>query len=74
MPIYEYKCNQCGEISEILVGAGSGSEDLTCNYCGSIDLKKIMSVSTFTSSDSRRAPGATCCGRDERCESPRCSE
>ena len=72
MPIYEYRCTQCGEVSEILVGVASDDEVLTCKHCGSSDMEKILSVSSFSFSDNR-APGATCCGRDERCDSPPCS-
>ena len=73
MPIYEYRCNQCGEISEILVGASPDSETLTCSHCGSNDVVKILSVSSFTVADSGRAPGATCCGRAQRCDTPPCT-
>ena len=73
MPIYEYLCNQCGEISEILVGVSSGSEIITCKYCGSNDLKKILSVSSFTFTDSGHVSGTTCCGRGERCDTPPCT-
>ena len=72
MPIYEYECAQCGKMSEILIGIGRDSGSPVCRYCGSHDLEKILSVSSFTFSDSGRAPGATCCGKDERCGSPPC--
>ena len=73
MPIYEYRCNQCGEVSEILVLAGSDDEVLACKKCGSSDLEKILSASSFTFSNGSRAPGTTCCGRSERCAAPPCS-
>jgi len=73
MPIYEYRCNRCGKVSEILVGVGSDGEILTCKHCGSGDLEKILSVSSFTVTDGSRAPGTTCCGREERCDTPPCS-
>lgn len=73
MPIYEYRCNQCGEISEILVSMGSEGERFTCEHCGSRDLTKILSVSSYTLPEASRAPGTTCCGREERCDAPPCS-
>lgn len=73
MPIYEYHCNECGRVSEILVGLHSEGEILACQHCGSSDLEKILSVSSFTFTDSTRAPGKTCYGSDERCDSPPCS-
>ena len=36
------------------------------------DLEKIMSLSSFTFSDGNRAPGTTCCGKEERCDTPPC--
>ena len=73
MPIYEYRCNQCGKVSEILIGVGSDENSPSCQHCGSHDLEKILSVSSFTFGDGSRASGMTCCGRDERCDSPPCS-
>lgn len=43
MPVYEYRCNECGKLSEILVGISPGSDILKCNYCGSSDLEMILS-------------------------------
>jgi putative FmdB family regulatory protein len=73
MPIYEYRCKQCGKVSEILVGVGPDNSSLACQHCGSHDLQKILSVSSFTFSESSRAPGTTCCGREERCDTPPCT-
>jgi putative FmdB family regulatory protein len=43
MPIYEYKCDQCGKISEFLV-ASSNSKSKACSHCGGKKLKKQLSV------------------------------
>jgi putative FmdB family regulatory protein len=40
MPIYEYKCNQCGEDFEKLV---FGNNPVDCPKCNSQDIKKKMS-------------------------------
>jgi len=72
MPIYEYRCNQCGTISEFLVSMGSKPETLSCKQCGSPQLEKILSVAHSLKSE-KRAPGHTCCGREERCSTPPCS-
>ena len=45
MPIYEYRCNNCGAISEFLVGVSSKGESLNCKQCGSSQLEKMISVS-----------------------------
>ncbi|MDY6862594.1 MAG: zinc ribbon domain-containing protein [Thermodesulfobacteriota bacterium] len=73
MPIYEYRCNQCGEISEIMIGIGSRSDVLQCKNCSSVDIERILSTSAFTLKNGGHQTGNTCCGRDERCDSPPCS-
>jgi len=72
MPIYEYRCNSCGAVSEFLVGVSSKGETLNCKECGSSQLEKILSVSHSLMSE-KRSPGHTCCGREERCSTPPCS-
>ncbi|MBA7678865.1 hypothetical protein ES703_87143 [subsurface metagenome] len=72
MPIYEFRCQQCEEVSEFLVYSGSNSEILTCPNCGSQDLERILSVPNVLKGRDN-APGTTCCGRTERCDSPPCS-
>jgi len=42
MPIYEYECNECGNIFEEIV---FGSEEaITCPKCESGTIKKLMST------------------------------
>jgi len=72
MPIFEYLCKDCGASSEYLV-MGSKSEAIACKECGSAQVEKVLSASTVLSHIPHRAPGKTCCGRDERCSTPPCS-
>ena len=73
MPIYEYKCNQCGAISEFIVFGKE--EGLTCKNCNSDKLTKIMSAHNTAGSS---GPGFTgfdpgmggCCGSPNSCGSP----
>jgi len=72
MPIYEYKCQSCGQVSEFLVHSFSGNENLKCPGCGSHNLERLISAPSLVKSNAA-APGTTCCGRTERCETPPCS-
>ena len=72
MPIYEYRCKECGDISEFLTGLGK-EERISCQSCGSLEMERIMSMASFLGQSMERAPGHTCCGREERCETPPCS-
>lgn len=73
MPIYDYRCIDCGNISEFLVGIDfEGAKSLTCKQCGSPRLEKVLSASHLSKAG-KRTPGRTCCGREERCSTPPCS-
>ena len=73
MPIYEYRCEACGAVSEYLVGLGD-DERIQCKVCGGSGMKRILSVSSITFQSAWRMHGRTCCGREERCETPPCSD
>ena len=63
MPIYSYKCKQCGAIFDFLVGVGTGDEELKCPKCNSKNLLKLLStfgVRMGSSSSSSSCPTGTC--------------
>ncbi len=71
MPIYEYKCQSCGQVSEVLIhGFDIGTPE--CPGCGSHDLNRLLSVPSVLKENSHHS-GNTCCGRTERCDKPPCS-
>jgi putative FmdB family regulatory protein len=72
MPIYEYRCETCGTLSEYLVGMGK-DDPVICRQCGSHEMNRILSVSSFSLQPDGRVSGRTCCGREERCDTPPCS-
>jgi len=72
MPIYEYKCQRCGQVSEIIVRNVYASEEKACPNCGSHELKKLISVPGLVTKESSHS-GETCCGRTERCDKPPCA-
>jgi putative FmdB family regulatory protein len=43
MPIYEYRCRQCGKKSEIITFRISEAVSATCRYCGSDHMDRIPS-------------------------------
>lgn len=74
MPIYEYKCYECSTISERLLMGGEVAKDISCCQCGSPRVEKILSTVSLLSRDFANVQGGhTCCGQEERCESPPCS-
>ncbi len=64
MPLYDFRCKDCGKISEILLT--SGGDTTVCRHCGSGNLEKLMSAPSSLSGEARQGlpgPGDTaCCG------------
>ncbi|MBW1980734.1 MAG: zinc ribbon domain-containing protein [Deltaproteobacteria bacterium] len=74
MPIYEYQCQECGEVCEILlISSHQPEQRLECSNCGSSRLEKILSAASYAVKTSGSSAGHTCCGREERCDTPPCS-
>jgi len=65
MPLYEYRCKKCGQISEFLEEAGSRKKHV-CQKCGSQAVEKVFSVfsarvsSSSSSGISSSCPTGTC--------------
>jgi putative FmdB family regulatory protein len=72
MPIYDFRCQECGKVSEFLLSSSSDSRTLDCPGCGSQHLERLISAPSLLR-DKANAPGTTCCGRTERCETSPCS-
>jgi putative FmdB family regulatory protein len=47
MPIYEYRCESCEHIFEVLTTSGSSLETVQCAKCGSDKVSKILSAGSF---------------------------
>jgi len=72
MPIFEYRCSDCGAEVELLLR--SAAEEPVCPQCGGSRLEKLISAVNVMSGRTARPPGRTCCGREARCASPPCSD
>jgi len=73
MPLYEYRCLQCGKVTEILART-SKEGPCPCSFCGSADTEKMVSVTGILRSGARKTGDKTCCGESQRCDHPRCEE
>ena len=56
MPIYEYRCDQCGKRSSALLGSYS-STDPACPHCGKTALRRLVSTFATVRSDDAGAGG-----------------
>jgi putative FmdB family regulatory protein len=60
MPIYEYRCEACGEGFEVFVRSVSGKADPTCPKCGSQKVKKAISLFGVATTAGSTAASASC--------------
>ena len=66
MPIYEFKCNKCGNIFERLVFPSDGEDKVICPDCGEGDTHRLMSSFSSGSSSSDKGLGS---GMSSACSS-----
>jgi putative FmdB family regulatory protein len=71
MPIFDYKCTKCGKITEFLINSINHHE-IRCPECGNKDLERLISSASYIIKNSASIHGTTCCGREERCDTPSC--
>lgn len=72
MPIYEYQCKACGVVSEFLINIDK-DDVISCKSCGNLEMERVLSPASFQVRSVGHTPGKTCCGREERCDTPPCS-
>ncbi|KPJ51288.1 hypothetical protein AMJ40_00325 [candidate division TA06 bacterium DG_26] len=53
MPTYSYKCRDCGEVFDLLIGVVADEEEPRCEKCGSHNLEKLITSFGVKSSGSR---------------------
>jgi putative FmdB family regulatory protein len=60
MPIYEYRCNDCGEKFEVRQSMGADSAGLNCPKCSGWDLRKLFSAFFSASSSEADFSDSSC--------------
>ncbi len=74
MPIYEYQCENCGKVVEVLQKSFTQKESPVCPDCGWTKMQRLISSPGSIVMGGSSPKGTTCCGREERCSTPPCSE
>ena len=69
MPLYRYKCEECGSITQVLVGVGKGKSEIKCASCGSDRLVKLLPASLSMRGSETAESG--CCGITNSCDNPK---
>ncbi|HNY39557.1 MAG TPA: zinc ribbon domain-containing protein [Bryobacteraceae bacterium] len=68
MPIFEYRCKECGARFEKLIRRETDVESLACPSCGQRDLSKELSTFAAHANASPSAPQPGPCG--QMCSTP----
>jgi len=69
MPIYEYKCNDCGTVFEQIILSKHNKEKVACTKCGSSKVQKTISAASLKLS-SHSTPNSISSGALSGCSSP----
>ena len=69
MPIYEYRCQDCGQSFEELARTMDDPQGLACPHCGSPKVQRQLSVFAARQAEVERLScGSACCdGPDSPC-------
>lgn len=59
MPIYEYRCETCGESFSLLQKMGTGATETTCPHCGSGKVVKQLSACAVGGGSAGSAPACS---------------
>lgn len=63
MPLYEYRCKDCGQVFEKMVRWSEAERSPCCPNCQSLDTQKKMSqVAAFGTSGTSMGSSASSCG------------
>ena len=70
MPIYEYKCDDCGTRFEKLVRRSSEVSELECPSCGQKHLKQELSTFAAHANGGSKSSDVPMCPSGGRCPTP----
>jgi putative FmdB family regulatory protein len=62
MPIYEYRCDECGETFELFVRSAAKQAAVTCPSCGSERVRKAISLFSVGGAVGGSKTSAASCG------------
>ena len=60
MPIYEYRCLECGEKFEKLVRLSTSTSEIECSKCGGQKVGKLISAFSARMSSTTAASASAC--------------
>jgi putative FmdB family regulatory protein len=71
MPIYEYRCESCGQVTEDLIRNAREAERVRCGQCGDSRLTRVYLTPIAPVPAARSAEVGPCCGDGQGCADPK---
>jgi putative FmdB family regulatory protein len=71
MPIYEYRCEGCGQVTEALIRNGREAECVRCEQCGDSRLERVYLSPIAPVPGAKSAEAGPCCGDGRGCTDPK---
>ena len=62
MPIFEYKCDDCGAVFELLTTSSDDNKEVHCDKCNSKNVTKLISAGSALSGGGVSLGSAGCGG------------
>jgi putative FmdB family regulatory protein len=62
MPVYEYRCAECGEKFDLFLRSAMQKAAPTCPQCGSSEVEKAISLFGVSGASGSSRAGAASCG------------
>lgn len=62
MPVFDYKCADCGSTYDVYHKRVEVKEDVVCPKCGSLEHKRLISASMVSMGGSSSADFSSSCG------------
>ena len=75
MPIYEYRCKACGQVTEVLMRTAREADGVRCEHCGHGETERVYVSTIAPVRTGGRDQDMPCCGEQPGCSDPkRCCE
>lgn len=59
MPVYDYKCRQCGTVFEKFLRTLAAADSVQCEKCGSAKVKKLITCCAISSGRKSESAGSS---------------
>ncbi|MBC8322086.1 MAG: zinc ribbon domain-containing protein [Candidatus Marinimicrobia bacterium] len=60
MPVYDYKCESCGNQFDELVSYSTDDSEIKCPYCNEKKSKRLLSAPSISTNGHSAAPANSC--------------